>query len=383
MKFWFGQAIVLTVVGIIVGLSGCQKEQVVEQTPPPATVPAPVKETPPVTPPPAAITPPPAPVVKPVPAPPQAAAPGTAASIKFEKTEMDFGSVGPATLNNGELKFTNVGNAKLVVDDITSTCGCTVPKLDKKEYLPGESGIVKINFQAPAAAGVVIKHIYVVSNDSVYPRMELAIKALVAVKVVAEPNFISLRFDKDNAGLQPLKVRSLDGTEFSITNFTCGTNAISAEFDAAKKAVEHVLMPKVDIAKLQEMPTGAIQIGVNHPLAKEIIVTYVALEPYEISRPRIFLQNVEPGVPVVKDVWVKSNYGAAVEVESWQSRLGYMKIIAQNREGNHLRLDVEVTLPQQKSPADRYISDELTVKTKDGKTLTIRCNGWYKIAAAK
>lgn len=371
MKFWFGQAIVLTLVGIMVGLSGCQKEKSVKQTPQ-----VPVKETP-------SITPGTEPVVNPVATPPTAAVPGTAASIKFENPELDFGSVGPSSSHNGQYKFSNVGNANLIIDKVHPTCGCTIPELAKKEYLPGESGLIKIGFQAPAVAGAVTKHVYVTSNDPANPRVELAIKASVAVKVVAEPNLLSLRFDKENAGLQPLKVRSLDGAEFSITHFICGTNAITAEFDAAKKAVEHVLMPKADTAKLQDMPTGAIQIGVDHPLAKEIAVTYVALAPYEVSRPRIFLQNAEPGVPVVKDVWIKSNYGLTVEVESWQSRLGYMKIIAQNREGNHLRLDVEVTPPQQKNPAERYISDELTVKTKDGRTLTIRCNGWFKIASPK
>ncbi len=373
MKFWFESAIILALVGIMAGLSGCQKEQIIERTPAPATV----QQMP-------SVSPSPAPVVDPVPTPPPAVVPGTAASIKFEKLELDFGPVAPSSANDGEFKFSNVGNAKLTISHIQSTCGCTVPELDKKEYLPGESGTIKISFKAPAAAaGAILKHIYVISNDAANPRAELAIKGSVAVKVVADPNSLSLRFDKENAGLKPLKVRSLDGAEFSITHFICGTNAITAEFDATQKAVEHSLMLEADIAKLQDMPTGSIQIGVDHPLTKEIIITYFSLEAYEISRPRIFLQNAEPGVSIVKDVWIKNNYGGQVEVESWQSRAGYMKIIAQNRQGDQLRLDVEVTPPQQKPPTERYITDELSLKMKDGRTLTIRCNGWFKLASRR
>ena len=60
--------------------------------------------------------------------------------ISFEKTVCDLGDIGQGTKNECEFRFTNTGRGLLKIGKISRTCGCTVFKLDKKEYAPNETG---------------------------------------------------------------------------------------------------------------------------------------------------------------------------------------------------------------------------------------------------
>jgi hypothetical protein len=67
--------------------------------------------------------------------------------ISFDKVEHDFGTLEDGTPVETVFKYTNTGNSMLVVSDIKSTCGCTVPSNWTREVAPGETGefLVKLN----------------------------------------------------------------------------------------------------------------------------------------------------------------------------------------------------------------------------------------------
>lgn len=302
-----------------------------------------------------------------------------APQIKIENTSVDFGQVGPGTRHHGEFHFSNIGKEMLKIDHVQSTCGCTVPQLDKKEYAQGESGIVKVDFQAPAVKGSVVKHLYIISNDPRTPRAELEIKAEVAVKVEIAPEQVELRFDKPNAGMPELTVRSLDNVEFAIQSIIIPNNIMKIPFDPAKKAISFILNPEVDVKLLEKFTVGAIQITTDHPQSGTLLVRYTALPFVDVNRPRIIIQNLDPSVPIVKDVLLRSNYDKPIEIASSESKNGYMAIESDQADGNNRKLLVKITPPAQTSTARRYISDELTITLKSGEKVTIRCSGWYKL----
>ena len=84
--------------------------------------------------------------------------------LSFEQTVYDLGQVGLGTKNMCEFKFTNTGQTPLIITDVRSTCGCTVFKLDKREYTPNESGTIRPTYSAPRTPTITAKHIYVSSN---------------------------------------------------------------------------------------------------------------------------------------------------------------------------------------------------------------------------
>ena len=67
--------------------------------------------------------------------------------ISFEEAEHDFGTIKNGTPVETKFKYTNTGKAPLVVSNIKSTCGCTVPQDWSKEPLaPGESAEFTVKF---------------------------------------------------------------------------------------------------------------------------------------------------------------------------------------------------------------------------------------------
>ena len=108
-------------------------------------------------------------------------------------------------------------------------------------------------------------------------------------------------------------------------------------------------------------------------------IDYLSLSTSPVTNPRYILQNIKPGEPIVRDNLIRSNYGKPVEIASVKSRNGYMDIEKQESDGDHMKLSIKITPPEQAESARRYITDELTITLKDGNKLTIRCSGWFRL----
>ncbi|WP_194767972.1 DUF1573 domain-containing protein [Tamlana sp. I1] len=84
--------------------------------------------------------------------------------LEFEKTEHDFGEIEAKTPVETVFNYKNAGNAPLVITDIKSSCGCTVPQDWSREPLaPGETGKFTVKFNG-SGANKVSKTITVTAN---------------------------------------------------------------------------------------------------------------------------------------------------------------------------------------------------------------------------
>jgi len=69
--------------------------------------------------------------------------------MTFEKTTHDFGTINEGDRVETIYKFTNTGNAPLIITKIKASCGCTVPTGWKKTpILPGETGEFTVKFNS-------------------------------------------------------------------------------------------------------------------------------------------------------------------------------------------------------------------------------------------
>ena len=69
------------------------------------------------------------------------------AEIKFETTSHDFGIFAEnEAVVTYVFKFTNVGDAPLVIHQAVASCGCTVPEYTAEPVLPGKGGEVKVTY---------------------------------------------------------------------------------------------------------------------------------------------------------------------------------------------------------------------------------------------
>lgn len=69
------------------------------------------------------------------------------AEIKFDKVTQDLGTFSEEKpVKSAEFTFTNVGNQPLVINQVVASCGCTVPRYDKKPIAPGQKGTITVTY---------------------------------------------------------------------------------------------------------------------------------------------------------------------------------------------------------------------------------------------
>jgi hypothetical protein len=88
------------------------------------------------------------------------------AVISFAEYEHNFGRVNGGEKVSCIFSFRNAGTADLVINSAITSCGCTVPKYDKKPIGPGKSGSLEVVFNTEGRSGIQSKTITVQSNAS-------------------------------------------------------------------------------------------------------------------------------------------------------------------------------------------------------------------------
>ena len=102
------------------------------------------------------------------------------AEMTFDSEVIDYGTIAQNADGLRTFKFTNTGNAPLIISNAKGSCGCTVPTWPKQPINPGEQGEIKVKY-ATNRVGPINKSVTVTSNAST-PTKVLRIKGNVLAK---------------------------------------------------------------------------------------------------------------------------------------------------------------------------------------------------------
>lgn len=86
--------------------------------------------------------------------------------IYFENTNHTFGNLLQGEVVTHAFVFRNIGNADLLITDVSASCGCTLAKYPEKPIHPGDSGKIEIEFNSIGREGRQIKTVNVWTNAS-------------------------------------------------------------------------------------------------------------------------------------------------------------------------------------------------------------------------
>ena len=114
------------------------------------------------------------------------------AKIEFKDKDntIDYGTVtkdGDSGLRSFEFK--NTGNAPLIITNVISTCGCTVPSKPTEPIMPGKTGKIEVKYNM--SPGPIRKTITVESNASNYDDGKISLKIKGTVVVPEEVNVMT------------------------------------------------------------------------------------------------------------------------------------------------------------------------------------------------
>ncbi|SFU43734.1 Protein of unknown function [Pustulibacterium marinum] len=102
------------------------------------------------------------------------------AVMEFEEKVHDFGNIPQGERQAYTFSFTNTGDVPLVVTNVKSTCGCTVPKKPDGPIAPGEKGEIQVTYNG-SGKNQVTKTITVTANTET-GKERISIKAFVEPK---------------------------------------------------------------------------------------------------------------------------------------------------------------------------------------------------------
>ena len=99
------------------------------------------------------------------------------AKIEFESETIDYGTIEKGSDGVRVFKFKNTGDAPLIVSDVKSSCGCTVPKKPTEPILPGENGEIEVKYDTNRVNP--IRKTITVTSNAVTKTVALKIKGTV------------------------------------------------------------------------------------------------------------------------------------------------------------------------------------------------------------
>ena len=98
--------------------------------------------------------------------------------ITFETDMHDFGQLMAGENISYSFKFTNTGNADLIISGCDASCGCTVADYPRERIAPGKTGYITVSFKSQGMSGQQMKEVIVASNAQP-ARTKLRISATV------------------------------------------------------------------------------------------------------------------------------------------------------------------------------------------------------------
>lgn len=90
---------------------------------------------------------------------------GPKATIEWDVTEHDFGEIKKGQPVTVKFNFKNPGMIPLIITDVKSSCGCTVPDYPKAPIPSGGTGTIEVTYDAKNS-GYFSKTVTVITNTT-------------------------------------------------------------------------------------------------------------------------------------------------------------------------------------------------------------------------
>lgn len=111
-------------------------------------------------------------------------------NIVWDSTEVSLSPELGAKEAEAVFSFANKGNAAVKIAQVTSSCGCTVPRLEKEVYQPGEKGEIHAHYNIGARQGHNESSVTVLSDDPGASRTVLKLKVDIPMAMEIIPKVV-------------------------------------------------------------------------------------------------------------------------------------------------------------------------------------------------
>ena len=109
-----------------------------------------------------------------------------------EGASIDLGTLYEGRTTVRELTVQNIGRDTLVIGNVRTSCGCAVAKLSSHRIAPGGGEKLTVTFESKDIQGKIKREVYITSNDSAHPKMDIIFTGTIVSVVQVTPRYVSL-----------------------------------------------------------------------------------------------------------------------------------------------------------------------------------------------
>ncbi len=300
--------------------------------------------------------------------------------IVSDTIDHDFGEMEAGSEQTHTFTITNEGDADLVIQDVKTSCGCTVATPDDKTIEPGESTELPATLKVPQRSGPTRKTITISSNDPERPMLKLSVGGTTIVKVEVQPRVIAFQqLEQDEQATQTAAIwTDREDVTFDIT----GASVDSEHFTIETTPVEPGKRYEISVSTNPPLPTsramGRAFIRTNVEGAEEHVLQIVAnvLGKLNVTPNRLILNEQIEG-PLTRYILVRPGVVKEFDILEVTSTLEPAAGADQALEGDQKEDEIQLTFDVQERQPNFYYIEVNGIQPSpelDGKDIIIKTN---------
>ena len=283
--------------------------------------------------------------------------------ISLSSNSYDFGTVAQGTKVVHEFEVKNTGNADLVIQRVSPSCGCTATQLASPIIKPGASEKMRVTFDTSGFMGDKTKSVLIASNDSTNPELVVTIKGQVLSSYTVEPSRVDFGeispSSPPDARQRQVAFSVAEGSDLKITKVTSLSkylvaSPVSTQANRATVTIE--ILPTAQLGEFRDRVIfeldGGRRASVNVPVNASVkgdlrlnpgAVSFGVLEGQTPLERRIQFENKGRNPVTIESITTSNPAVSASMVTVQPGRLGVLVVkVDPRRVSGDLKETVEV-----------------------------------------
>lgn len=229
----------------------------------------------------------------------------------FKESEHDFGTVIRDAKTEYVFEFENLYMEDVHVASVTTSCGCTTPRIQNDTLKTYEKGAIIAHFNTDTFSGQRGATLTVTIDKPFYARVQLHVGGYIRTDVMLDPGSVQFgAIDQGNAFIQKANVNYNGGySGWKITEVKSNSPYLQAEAVETNRyygQANYTLKVRLD----EKAPAGYLNeqvVLVTSDNQKIPVLVEGRIEPaVSVSPAALFMGVVQPGQKVTKQMVVKS-----------------------------------------------------------------------------
>jgi hypothetical protein len=194
--------------------------------------------------------------------------------VTFTPPEVNYGETGEGEVKDQEVIITHTGASNWEIKDVRSHCGNLTVRLDPAQRTPGSVKYrMIVSMKGTMSAGDIRERLTLVTNDTRFPTIEMAVSGRVRPSLEVSPAAVGLGNVQVGQSIEKRLVIRAD-QEFAVSDVFCGDKRFTFEIPEGKKKLHFVKMTfKADDTPAQVAQKVRIVSDLNDGKFAECIVS--------------------------------------------------------------------------------------------------------------